>query len=119
MYINKKEEQFMGGQQKVLVAKMERLKKLIFSLAVRLGNSATDQCDDLGVHRADARVTNTEGNHDRSGAFGWCLHQMTHYARGVAFGRPCFTDTWEDTGLDSERLVGDSEVTLGAHLSGW
>ena len=26
-YINKKEEEFMGGPQKVLVAKMERLKK--------------------------------------------------------------------------------------------
>jgi len=37
IYINKKEEQFMGGQQKVLVAKMERLKKLIFLLAVFSG----------------------------------------------------------------------------------
>jgi hypothetical protein len=37
IYINKKEEQFMGGQQKVLVAKMERLKKLIFVLAVFSG----------------------------------------------------------------------------------
>jgi hypothetical protein len=37
IYINKKEEQFMGCQQKVLVAKMERLKKLIFVLAVFSG----------------------------------------------------------------------------------
>jgi hypothetical protein len=37
IYINKKEEEFMGGEQKVLVAKMERLKKLIFSLAVISG----------------------------------------------------------------------------------
>jgi hypothetical protein len=37
IYINKKEEQFMGGQQKVLIAKMERLKKLIFVLAVFSG----------------------------------------------------------------------------------
>ncbi len=37
IYINKKEEQFMGGQQKVLVAMMERLKKLIFVLAVFSG----------------------------------------------------------------------------------
>jgi hypothetical protein len=37
IYINKKEEQFMGGQQKVLVAKMEPLKKLIFVLAVFSG----------------------------------------------------------------------------------
>ena len=37
IYINKKEEEFMGGEQKVLVAKMERLKKLIFSLAVVSG----------------------------------------------------------------------------------
>jgi hypothetical protein len=36
-YINKKEEEFMGGPQKVLVAKMERLKKMIFSLAVVSG----------------------------------------------------------------------------------
>jgi hypothetical protein len=37
IYINKKEEEFMGGQQRVLVAKMERLKKLIFSLAILSG----------------------------------------------------------------------------------
>ena len=37
IYINKKEEEFMGGEQKVLVARMERLKKLIFSLAVLSG----------------------------------------------------------------------------------
>jgi len=37
IYINKKEEEFMGGQQRVLVAKMERLKKLIFSLAIVSG----------------------------------------------------------------------------------
>ena len=37
IYMNKKEEQFMGGQQKVLVAKMEGLKKLIFLLAVFSG----------------------------------------------------------------------------------
>lgn len=36
-YINKKAEEFMGGQQKVLVAKMDRLKKVIFSLAVVSG----------------------------------------------------------------------------------
>jgi len=36
-YINKKEEDLMGGEQKILVAKMERLKKLIFSLAVVSG----------------------------------------------------------------------------------
>jgi hypothetical protein len=34
IYINKTEEKLMGGEQKVLVARMERLKKLIFSLAV-------------------------------------------------------------------------------------
>jgi hypothetical protein len=37
IYINKKEEELMGGEQKVLVAKMERLKKVIFSLAVVCG----------------------------------------------------------------------------------
>jgi hypothetical protein len=37
IYINKKEEAFLGGEQKVLVAKMERLKKLIFSVAVLSG----------------------------------------------------------------------------------
>jgi len=37
IYINKKEEELMGGEQKVLVAKMERLKKLIFSLAIVSG----------------------------------------------------------------------------------
>ena len=37
IYINKKEEEFMGGEQKILVAKMERLKKLIFTLAVVSG----------------------------------------------------------------------------------
>ena len=37
IYINKKEEEFMGGEQKILVAKMERLKKLIFSLAIASG----------------------------------------------------------------------------------
>ena len=37
IYINKKEEDLMGGEQKVLVVKMERLKKLIFSLAVFSG----------------------------------------------------------------------------------
>jgi hypothetical protein len=37
IYINKKEEEMMGGIQKVLVAKMERLKKLIFALAVVSG----------------------------------------------------------------------------------
>jgi hypothetical protein len=36
-YINKKEEEFMGGPQKILVAKMERLKTVIFSLAVVSG----------------------------------------------------------------------------------
>jgi hypothetical protein len=36
-YINQKEENIMGSQQKVLVAKMERLKKVIFSLAVVSG----------------------------------------------------------------------------------
>lgn len=34
IYINKKEEGLMGGGQKVLIVKMERLKKAIFSLAV-------------------------------------------------------------------------------------
>ena len=34
IYINKKEEELMGGEQKVLVARMEWLKKVIFSLAV-------------------------------------------------------------------------------------
>lgn len=34
IYINKKEEKLMGDDQRVLVAKMERLKKVIFSLAV-------------------------------------------------------------------------------------
>ena len=37
LYINKKEEAMMGGEQKVLIAKMERLKKVIFSLAVVSG----------------------------------------------------------------------------------
>ena len=37
IYINKKEEALMGGGQKVLIAKMERLKKAIFSLAVVSG----------------------------------------------------------------------------------
>jgi len=37
IYINKKEEKMMGGEQKALVAKMERLKKLIFTLAVVSG----------------------------------------------------------------------------------
>ena len=37
IYINKKEEELIVGEQKVLVAKMERLKKLIFSLAVVSG----------------------------------------------------------------------------------
>ncbi len=37
IYINKKEEEMMGGEQKVLVAKMDRLKKVIFSLAVVSG----------------------------------------------------------------------------------
>jgi hypothetical protein len=37
IYINKKEEEIMGGEQKDLVAKMERLKKLIFTLAVVSG----------------------------------------------------------------------------------
>jgi hypothetical protein len=37
IYINKKEEALMGGEQKVLIAKMERLKKLIFSVAVLSG----------------------------------------------------------------------------------
>lgn len=37
IYINKKEEEMMGGEQKVLVAKMNRLKKVIFSLAVVSG----------------------------------------------------------------------------------
>jgi hypothetical protein len=36
-YINKKEEELMGGPQKVLVAKMERLKRVILSLAVVSG----------------------------------------------------------------------------------
>ena len=37
IYINKREEQIMGGDQKVLVAKMEGLKKLILTLAVLSG----------------------------------------------------------------------------------
>lgn len=37
IYINKREEELMGGEQKVLVAKMEQLKKVIFSLAVASG----------------------------------------------------------------------------------
>ena len=37
IYINKKEEALMGGGQKALIAKMERLKKVIFSLAVVSG----------------------------------------------------------------------------------
>jgi hypothetical protein len=37
IYINKKEETVMGGGQRVLIAKMERLKKVIFSLAVVSG----------------------------------------------------------------------------------
>jgi hypothetical protein len=37
VYINKKEEALMGGEQKILIAKMERLKKVIFSLAVISG----------------------------------------------------------------------------------
>jgi hypothetical protein len=37
IYINKKEDKFMGGEQRVLVAKMERLKKVILSVAVVSG----------------------------------------------------------------------------------
>jgi hypothetical protein len=37
IYLNKKEEKLMGDDQRVLVAKMERLKKVIFSLAVADG----------------------------------------------------------------------------------
>jgi len=37
IFINKKEEDLMGGEQKTLIAKMERLKRLIFSLAVVSG----------------------------------------------------------------------------------
>jgi hypothetical protein len=37
IYINKKEEAMMGSGQKALIAKMERLKKVIFSLAVVSG----------------------------------------------------------------------------------
>jgi hypothetical protein len=37
IYINKKEEKLMGDDQRVLVARMERLKKLIFGLAVATG----------------------------------------------------------------------------------
>jgi hypothetical protein len=37
IYINKKEEDLLGGEQRVLVAKMERLKKVILSLAVVSG----------------------------------------------------------------------------------
>jgi hypothetical protein len=37
IYINKKEEELLAGEQKALVAKMERLKKVIFSLAVVSG----------------------------------------------------------------------------------
>jgi hypothetical protein len=37
IYINRTEEEMMGGEQKALVAKMERLKKVIFTLAVVSG----------------------------------------------------------------------------------
>jgi hypothetical protein len=37
IYINKREAQIMGGDQKVLVARMEGLKKVILSLAVVSG----------------------------------------------------------------------------------
>ena len=37
IYINKKEERLMADDQKILVARMERLKKVIFSLAVVTG----------------------------------------------------------------------------------
>lgn len=37
IYINKEEEKFMGGEQKVLVAKMEQLKKVILMVAVTSG----------------------------------------------------------------------------------
>jgi hypothetical protein len=37
IYINKEEGSIMGGEQKALVAKMERLKRVIFSLAVVSG----------------------------------------------------------------------------------
>jgi hypothetical protein len=36
-YINKKEEEFVEGDQKLLVAKMEQLKKVIYSVAVVSG----------------------------------------------------------------------------------
>jgi hypothetical protein len=37
IYINKREAQIMGGDQKVLIARMEGLKKLILSLAILSG----------------------------------------------------------------------------------
>ena len=37
IYINKKEEEMMAGDQHALVVRMERLKKVIFSLAVVSG----------------------------------------------------------------------------------
>ena len=37
IYLNKTEEEMIGGDQKALVARMERLKKMIFSLAVVSG----------------------------------------------------------------------------------
>jgi hypothetical protein len=37
IYINTKEEKLMGGEQRVLVAKMEQLKKVILMLAVASG----------------------------------------------------------------------------------
>jgi hypothetical protein len=37
IYINKTEELMMGGDQKTLVARMEHLKKVIFSFAVLSG----------------------------------------------------------------------------------
>jgi hypothetical protein len=37
IYINQKEEAWLGGGQKILIARMERLKKVIFSLAVVSG----------------------------------------------------------------------------------
>jgi hypothetical protein len=37
IYINKKEEQLMGGEQNIFVAKKERLKRMIFPVAVISG----------------------------------------------------------------------------------
>jgi hypothetical protein len=54
---HEREEQIMGGDQKVLVARMEGLKKPDPLARGPLRTASSDQCRGLGVHRHDVRVT--------------------------------------------------------------